>query len=336
MRDLRRARGICPKCGSSYVIKYGKFKLKEKTLQKYRCKNCKHVWYEGVAESISPQAYELILNMLRMFIKDMDLRKSLDDAGWLPLNEEDLRLVRELNFCEVDYENMRGRINPLSKLPEEVLSTDEGLIFSDYIKSMSIIKEVYGVCRDEKKYCDAITNGLKLMFQRAKYAFWEKEGGFMPDEVRSLILNPQWIRISEKFSNFLAESLISTIIYGPSSILSVYKNVIEKENSNLLKIFDNIKPQWDKILKYFYEHSELIEFLGLVWFTFKKVEEYGVDYLGARTLVFDEIVKIVAKKKGIKEEDLRSKLREISEDLDQLIEEESWGVSWNDVFTIPW
>jgi len=333
--SLRRVREICPKCGSSYVIKYGRFMLKGKALQKYRCKDCKYVWYESIPEKIPQRAYELILKMLRAFIRDMDLRKDLNAAGWLPLNEEDIRLIQELDFCEVDYENMRGRINPFSELPEDLLSTDEGLIFSDYIKSTNIIEEIRKTCKNEEEYRYAIVNGLKLMFQRAKYTFWEKEEGVMPSEVCSLVLSPQWVRASEVFANLLVKNLI-TSIYGSSSLLSTNESTTGKENYGLLKILNGIKPQFTKIVEYFSKRPELIEFLGLVWFAFKKVEEDKIDYLGARILVLDEVIKIMATKKSIDEDKLRNELKEMSENLDELIEGEPWGLSWGDVFIVPW
>jgi hypothetical protein len=277
---------------------------------------------------------EVILNMLRTLIRDLDFGKDLHDAGWLPLKEEDVRNLQQFSFCEVDYENMRGRINPLSKLPEDLLLTNEGLIFSDYIKSVDVIKEVYRRCEDVKQYHNIIASGLKFMFQKANYVFWEKEGGSVPDEIRSLILSPQWVRASEKFANLLTQSLLTTIIDG--TIGEDRLTTTQEENNEILKIFNAIKTQWMSIVKYFSEHPELIEFLGLIWFTFKRVEENRVEYLGARIFVFNEVAKMVANKKGIGKDLLHKKLEEMSEDLDKLIEKEQWGVSWSDIFTIPW
>jgi hypothetical protein len=337
-----RIKEICPNCGSLYVIKYGKIQLKEKTLQKYRCMNCRYIWHEHIAESMSPNTFELILNMLRAFIRDIDLGKSVDDAGWIPLNEENIRCLQKISFCEVDYENMSGRVNPHSKLPEDLLLTEEGLIFSEYIKSLDIAEEVRRICNNEKEYLSAITKGLKLMFQRARYTFWEREdekgGGYIPDKIRSLILNSQWARTSESFADWLAENLLVTV-YGADKLLDTGGNSGQGESHDLhLEVFDNevLKGQWSKIIEYLSNHKEIVEFLGLIWFSFKKIDENKIDHMGARIIILEEIIKVVASKKGMDENILRDKLKTIGEALDRLNEEELWGLNWGDVFIIPW
>jgi hypothetical protein len=340
MPRLSHAREVCPKCGSLRVRKYGKLQLKEKVLQKYRCMDCKHVWYERTVEVLSHETFELILSMFRTFIRDMDQRKNINDAGWLPLKEEDIIHLQKTNFCEIDYENMRGRVNISSKLPEDLLLTEEGRIFSEYIKSLEIIRKVHEVCRHEKEYRNAIAQGLKYMFKKSRYTFWEKEEGSIPEKIRSLILSPQWIEVSESFADFLTRDLLIAI-YGVDEFLlnTNTKNMTSREFSNILSIIfeDNIlKAQWKKIIEYFREHVEHVEFLGLTWLIFKEICEHGIGYVGARVLVFEEIIKKVANKRGVNENDLCNRLKMMSEELDEQTEGESWGLNWSDIFTIPW
>jgi hypothetical protein len=337
MPRLSHAREVCPKCGSLHVRKYGKLQLKEKVLQKYRCMDCRHVWYERIGGSIPQKAFELILSMLRVFIRDMDQGKSVNDAGWLPLNEEDIRSLQKISFCEIDYENMCGRVNPYGNLSEDFLLTEEGHIFSEYVKSLNIAEEVRKICKNEEEYCSTIGKGLKLMFQGARYTFWEKEEAeeTVPEDVRSVILSSQWVRASETFADMLVKELLASI-YGACESIDMDKNVAKRKDNNPLFNNVRIRDQWEKIIEYFSKHREVIDFLGLIWFAIKKVDENGIDHVGARIFILDEIIKAVADKRCMNEDDLRAELKRVGEDLDGLIEKESWGLNWSDVFTIPW
>jgi len=269
----------------------------------------------------------------------MDLGKSVDSAGWLILGEEDLRHLQGMSFCEIDRENMKGRINPSSKLPRDLLLEEEGRVFSQYAKSLDIIREIREKCENEEKYHNAIVEGLRLMFQRARYIFWEDEGGVVPNEIRSLVLSPRWVEASRNLANLLVKDLLLAI-YGNKGEyrgLNAYEaSAQESYGYDLLKVFNNLKSQWKKIVDYLREHVELVEFLGLIWFAFKRAAESEIDYVGTRVLIFEEILKVVANKRSITEDVLRRKLKIMGEELDNCIEGDSWGLRWDYVFTIPW
>ncbi|MEO0252418.1 MAG: hypothetical protein ABIM44_09330, partial [candidate division WOR-3 bacterium] len=299
---------------------------------------CGYVWHEYIVEKIPPKTFDLILEMLRAFIKDLELGKGKNDAGWIPLSDEKIKDIQKISFCEIDLENISGRVNPNSQIPAEIFMTEEGHIFYDYIKSLKVIEEIWQVSSGSKEeYLIALEMGLKSMFKSAYYFLWEKEKGAIPEDVRSLILSPKWIKVTEDLANLLAERVSEAILQ---------KNDKERENVapqkrykhfNFEKLFKNeiLKSQWDRIVAYFREHDELIESLGLIWYAINKAAENEIEYEGARIKILEETIKIVASRRRITASDLREKLKGIGENLDELIEKDKWGLNWRDVFTIP-
>jgi hypothetical protein len=279
---------------------------------------------------------ELTLEMLKTFIKDIEQGKSVNDVGWIPLDEKNMRILRKVSFCEVDYENKRGRINPYAELPKDFLSRKEGLIFLEYNKSLSIIREIWRICRNDEEYYNTIKKGLRLMFQRARYTFWEEETReSIPDDIRSLILAPQWAKASGDLGDLLAKDLLKKI-YGTNELTDTTRE--RYNNFHLSKIFysSEVEGQWRKIAEYLSRHKEIVEFLGLIWFAADEADKSSIDYMGARLLILEETIKAVAVKRHIDEKSLRDKLKNLGEELDKLTEGESWGVDWSNVFIIPW
>lgn len=328
---------ICPKCGSKHIRKFGKIYLKNEILQKFRCLRCKYVWHKPFTSKIPQKMFELILEMLKKFIRDIDLGKDKTHAGWIPLNDENVRDIQKLNFCEVDPRNMVGRINPDGEIPNDIFMTEEGLIFFDCINSLKVIEELWQSSKDVKEYHNIIVTGLKFMFKNAHYSFWEKEKGAIPENIRSIVLSPKWIKVARDLSEKLADDFLEAMFgekhKGDNNI--TLKVINERFNSETILKNEVLKSQWSRVITYFHEQGEILEFLGLIWYANNKAVENKIEYEGAKIRIFEEVIKIITNKRQIAASELREKLKSVRENLDRLMEEDKWGLNWCDIFTIP-
>jgi predicted NACHT family NTPase len=94
--------------------------------------------------------------------------------------------------------------------------------------------------------------------------------------------------------------------------------------------------QWRKIIGFFKLNKDLLEALGLVWYVSQKTIDREIEYLGAKLLIFEAAIKIVAERNSETTISLRDKLANLSGNLESLVFEEDWGVNWNDVFRLPY
>jgi len=321
------------------VRKYGKVHLRQGVLQKFKCMSCKHVWHSRLLQCIPEDLSDLVFEMLRTFVRDIEARKPLSKAGWVPLNEDYVKKLRSINFCEIDYENMNGRIDYRSCLPEELLLTDEGRIFCEILRALETVQEIEALKNDEYEYLKAVMAGLGGMFKNARFSFWEMEEGSIPEKLRNFVLRPQWSIIAEKISHSLILNLLKSM-WGVDSILKEYEEANDKSiDFYLLRfVIHEIEEssQWRKIIGFFKLNKDLLEALGLVWYVSQKTIDREIEYLGAKLLIFEAAIKIVAERNSETTISLRDKLANLSGNLESLVFEEDWGVNWNDVFRLPY
>ena len=319
--------------------KYGKVHLRQGVLQKFKCMSCKHVWHSRLLQCIPEDLSDLVFEMLRTFVRDIEARKPLSKAGWVPLNEDYVKKLRSINFCEIDYENMNGRIDYRSCLPEELLLTDEGRIFCEILRALETVQEIEALKNDEYEYLKAVMAGLGGMFKNARFSFWEMEEGSIPEKLRNFVLRPQWSIIAEKISHSLILNLLKSM-WGVDSILKEYEEANDKSiDFYLLRfVIHEIEEssQWRKIIGFFKLNKDLLEALGLVWYVSQKTIDREIEYLGAKLLIFEAAIKIVAERNSETTISLRDKLANLSGNLESLVFEEDWGVNWNDVFRLPY
>jgi len=279
--------------------------------------------------------------MLRTFVRDIEARKPPLKAGWVPLNEDYVKKLRSINFCEVDYENMNGRINYRSCMPEELLLTDEGRIFSEILRSIETVQQIEALKNNDHEYLEAVMAGLDEMFKNARLSFWEMKEGSIPEKLHNFVLRPRWNIIAEKISHSLILNL-SKSIWSMDGILQKYEEAEANDKSidfDLLRfVIHEIEEsfQWRKIIGFFKSNKDLLEALGLAWYVNQKIIDKGIEYLGAKLLIFEAAMKVVAERNGETTDSLRDKLASLSENLDKLVFEEKWGVNWNDVFCLPY
>jgi hypothetical protein len=277
--------------------------------------------------------------MLRTFVRDIEARKPLSKAGWVPLNEDYVKKLRSINFCEIDYENMNGRIDYRSCMPEELLLTDEGRIFCEILRALETVQEIEALKNDEYEYLKAVMAGLGEMFKNARFSFWEMEEGSIPEKLRNFVLRPQWSIIAEKISHSLTLNLLKSM-WDVDSILKEYEEANDKSiDFYLLRfVIHEIEEssQWRKIIGFFKLNKDLLEALGLVWYVSQKTIDREIEYLGAKLLIFEAAIKIVAERNSETTISLRDKLANLSGNLESLVFEEDWGVDWNDVFRLPY
>jgi hypothetical protein len=277
--------------------------------------------------------------MLRTFVRDIEARKPLSKAGWVPLNEDYVKKLRSINFCEIDYENMNGRIDYRSCMPEELLLTDEGRIFCEILRALETVQEIEALKNDEYEYLKAVMAGLGEMFKNARFSFWEMEEGSIPEKLRNFVLRPQWSIIAEKISHSLTLNLLKSM-WDVDSILKEYEEANDKSiDFYLLRfVIHEIEEssQWRKIIGFFKLNKDLLEALGLVWYVSQKTIDREIEYLGAKLLIFEAAIKIVAERNSETTISLRDKLANLSGNLESLVFEEDWGVNWNDVFRLPY
>lgn len=331
---------VCPRCGSSQVRKYGKVRLQQGILQKFRCMSCKHVWHTRIVQCIPEDMSDLVFRMFRAFIRDIDAGKCLSDAGWIPLNDNEIERLREIDFCEIDYENMNGRINYKSQIPTELLLTEEGRVFHEFLRAVGIAQKVEALKNNDAEYLKAVAAGLNEMLKNAQFIFWEKKKGFIPEKLHNVVLSPKWGVFAKKIAYLLTVNLLESI-WGISDVSKLHlgsnKEEIAGFNSNINSVINEIKenPQWAKIIDFFRSNKDVLEALSLAWFVSQRAIEEEIGYLGAELLILETAMKIVADKNNEDVAILREKLANLNEELYRLVCEEIWGVNWNDVFRLP-
>jgi len=330
-------RRVCPKCGSSSLQKHGEVRSEQGILQKLKCMSCKHEWHSQLPEDL----FDKVLEMLRTFVWDIEARKPLSEAGWVSLNEDYVKKLRSINFCEIDREGMRGRIDYKNhkSLPGELLSTDEGRIFCEILRSLEIVQEIEALKNNDYEYLKAVVAGLSEMLKNARFSFWEVEEGSIPEKLRSFMLRPRWNVTAERISRSLALNLLKSI-WGIDGALKGYGEANDRPiDLDLLRsVTREIEEssQWRKIISFFKSNKDLLEALGLSWYVSRKIIDREIEYLGAKLLAFEAAIKVVAERSGETINSLRERLASLSENLDNLIFEEKWGVNWNDVFRLPY
>ena len=328
---------VRPKRGSSSVRKYREVRSEQGVLQKFKCMSYKHEWHSQPPEDL----FDLVLKMLRTFVWDIEARKPLSEAGLVPLNENHVKKLRSINFCEIDCESMRGRIDykNYKSLPRELLSTDEGRIFCEILRSLEIVQEIEGLKNNDYEYLKAVVAGLSEMFKNARFSFWEVEEGSIPEKLRSFVLRPRWNVTAERISRSLVLNLLKSI-WGIDGALKGYGEANDRPTDlDLLRsVTREIEEssQWRKIIDFFKSNKDLLEALGLAWYASRRIMDREVEYLGAKLLAFEAAIRIIAERNGETTNSLRERLARLSEDLDNLIFEENWGVNWNDVFRLPY
>jgi len=298
-------------------------------------------------QSIPEDASDLIFGMLRAFIRDMDAGKSLSEAGWVPLGNDDIKRLRKIDFCEIDYENMNGRINYKRQLPAELLLTEEGHVFCEYLRAVKIVQEVEALKDNDNEYLKAVAAGLNEMLKNARYSFWEKREGLIPDKLRNAILSPQWNIFARKIAYLLTSNLLESI-WGISNLIELHEDLGKEEivdfDANMISVIEEIKgnPQWVKIVDFFQSNKDLLEALSLAWYVNQRAVKEEVEYLGSELLIFEAAIRIVADKNDEDVTTLYEKLTNLDEELDKLVyeenrlDEEKWGVNWNSVFRFPY
>ena len=295
-------------------------------MQKFRCSSCGHVFQRPLIQSVREDLVEVILEMLRTFVREMDDGKKPEEAGWTPFNDNILKELKKIDFCEIDYENRVARVNPRYKLPDDIASTDEGILFSDYLKALRVLRTIEKIKCDDKKYRKAIMEGLLRMLKTAQYNFWEKEEGTMPIKIRQVILNPQRMRIIRQYAYLLVKELLKTLWKADTKVEGL-EEVTNINSDHYMIIKKALK--WDKIIEFFCKSKErinMIKDLGLIWYIDQEIEREGIEHLGARVLVLERIIS-------------RSELENLDkmlEELEKFISKNSWEVDWSGIFRLPY
>ena len=295
---------ICPRCKSSWIRKYGKLYLKGGIVQKFRCLSCRYVWQEPIIRSLPEEISEIVLQMFVAFVRDLDNGKPIDKVGWIPLDDAKTEKLLKIRFCEVDKENRVGRINPkYNNIPSDVASTEEGVIFTTYLRALRVLETIERVKNDNKGFKEAISIGLKRMLKNAQYNLREVNEGGIPEKLRSIILTPQWKKIIMQSLDFLVKDLLTIL----------WQDVGSQESDTSIDIVILVKEalQWDKVISFFSENRDVIKHLGIVWYA-----DWLMEKLLDRT-TYEELEKI-------------------GEKLVEFIDKTDWEVSWNDIFCLPY
>ncbi len=90
---------------------------------------------------------ELLKPLLRRFIDDVERGKAIEEAGWMKIDDVDEYLLKRLGLYEGNTQGVRVSLH--KPLPEDLLKTEEGDIFSDMQLAIKIRELVPKIVRDQ-------------------------------------------------------------------------------------------------------------------------------------------------------------------------------------------
>lgn len=341
----------CPICKGKKIWKYGVRVTTSGPKRRLICRNCGHLWeiYEEseIQENMeTPRKTRVPVELRTYFIELM--RQIVDDiqngiepkkAGWTTFNNEVEKKLIKTGLCESADEGIRLIIS--SKfLPRELIITDEGDIIVDIQKALKLKKKLSKLVTNSNLCIGAEYYGLLRMLQTSDFPIlatilfekglnaniWYAE---VPAAANGLILS-----LAKKLWG--TERLENKCLDLSNSGFPIIKTKPE-DNQYLEKIKEILN--WEMVSKVF--ESEILESLGLLWYTDLLMGHEEIKYLESIRIVQKSVWDILENKTGRKiqeiEEELLESIREIEKNtIIKRGDETSNRTNWHEVIRFPW
>lgn len=282
------------------------------------------------------EGVQLLKQLLRQFIDDVEKGKVVEEAGWMKTDDEVEYLLKRLGLYEGSTRGVRVSLH--KPLPEDLLKTEEGDIFSDMQLAIKIRNLVSELGRNQSLRTGAEISGFAYMLDASEFPVLSyrlfREGFSSHDEWHTSASN----------SVYLLISLAARKLWGVGSLEEAFKPLrhsslpaLEIRKQDKGKDADRVKKvlKWDEVLEIINRNT--CEAMGFLWYVDRLIILEGIRYPESKVLVQERAWKMLEEKTGKSIRELRSA---VIEDVDRVeretLDQDFAIVSWHEILRLPW
>jgi hypothetical protein len=269
-KDIKSQLPYCPQCYSTHIWRFGKRRVTNVIIRRFRCLTCKYVWEieEPIIQikSIPPTIQEIFFNLIKKRIVDAERNRPIEERGWEKVNPNEERMLLNTGMCEKHEKTGEIRIKNLTELPPDILLHDDAKTFVEICKAERIVQELEKKWRGPEKYKE-IVKGIKRMLESGLDAVSPRYFFKIKKEFGSKIELFEWYKFAHKAINFLALQACE-IIWGKNSA----QTKAAYEILNLQSLTPQIESKIDEVRKILRWEDvigklgkENLEALGFLW-----------------------------------------------------------------------
>jgi len=279
---------------------------------------------------------ELLKQLLQQFIDDVERGKAVEEAGWIRTDDEVEHLLKKLGLCEGSARGVRVSLH--KPLPEGLLKTEEGDIFSDMQLAIKLRNLVSKIGRNQSLQTGAEISGFAYMLDASEFPVLSyrlfQEGFSSHDEWRTSASNSVYLLISlaarKSWGVGSLEEAFKPLRHSSLPALEIKKQGKGKDADRVRKVL-----KWDEVLEIINRNT--CQAMGFLWYVDRLIILEGIRYPESEVLVQGRAWEMLEEKTGKSIRELRSA---IIEDVDRVeretLDQDFAIVSWHEMLRLPW
>ena len=279
---------------------------------------------------------ELLKQLLRQFIDDVDRRKAIETAGWMKTEPGVERLLKKLGLYEGSAQGVRVSLhNPLTK---DLLRTDEGNRFSDIQLAIKIRELFPKLGTEQSLQTGAEISGFAYMLEASQFPVFSHR-----------LFQEGFSSVDEWYTNLSTAKCFLTLLTARKMwAVDNVEKALESLRCLSLPTFETKKPgeqkdiervrkvlKWDEVLEII--DANTCKVMGFLWYVDHLMILEGIRYPESRVLVQEEAWKMLAEKTGKSIQELRTAVLEVVDRVERETTDQGYAIaSWHEILRLPW
>jgi hypothetical protein len=269
-KDIKSQLPYCPQCYSTRVWRFGKRRVTNIIVRRFRCLTCKYVWEieEPIIQikSIPPTIQEIFFNLIKKRIVDAEKNLPIEERGWEKVNPSEERTLLSTGMCEKNEKTGEIRVKNLTELPADILLHNDAKTFVEICKAERIVQELEKKWKGPERYKE-IVKGIKRLLESGLDAVSPRYFFKIKNDLGSKIELFEWYMVAHKAIDFLVLQACE-MIWGKNSPLTkvAYKILnLQPLTSETESKIDEVRKilKWEEVIRKL--GKENLEALGFLW-----------------------------------------------------------------------
>ncbi|HDH44154.1 MAG TPA: hypothetical protein ENG66_01945 [Thermococcus sp.] len=276
---------------------------------------------------------EIVKQMIQQFIDDVERGKAVEEAGWKEKERDVEHALKRFGLYEEGLQGIRVSLH--GSLPENLLKTEEGDMFSDMRQAIQISEDILRIAEN---------SSLQTAMEISGFAYMLKASEFPVLSHR--LFNEGFTDIGEwhtAVSNavYLLTSLTVKKVWGIEDMKEVLKPldhtslpIPEKKNKEDAERVKRVL-KWNKVLEIL--ELDVCKALGFLWCVDFLISSGKIRYPESRILIQEKAWKLLEKKIRKSIQEIRKMVIKNVDKVEEKTLEQGFAIaSWHEILRLPW
>jgi len=276
---------------------------------------------------------EIVKQMIQQFIDDIERGRAVEEAGWKEKEKEIEHVLKRFGLYEEGLQGIRVSLH--GSLPENLLKTEEGDMFSDMQQAIQISEDILRIAENSSLQTGMEISGFAYMLETSEFPVLShrlfNEGFRDIGEWHAAVSN----------AVYLLTSLTVKKVWGIEDMEEVLKPlghtslpIPEKKNKEDAERVKRVL-KWNKVLEIL--ELDVCKALGFLWCVDFLISFRRIRYPESRILIQEKAWKLLEKKIRKSIQEIRKMVIKNVDKVEEETLEQGFAIaSWHEILRLPW